>query len=169
MKYFDDISKFEELLKQDNSETYIVVTGGKLIDEVIQKSIEQNNKSVKVQKIIIFTSKPNYERNIQYINKHGGLICQVLYQFKSLIDELIKQIQNYESQQLNTSMESLSQNGSMVFNKACVGLNVVEMMKPNEKLIANIMKYFSFSSKIKEFPELNINFNRLTVEDNDQE
>ena len=57
----------------------------------------------------------------------------------------------------------------MVFNKACVGLNVVEMMKPNEKLIANIMKYFSFSSKVKEFPVLNINFNRLTVEDNDQE
>ena len=48
MKYFDDISKFEELLKQDNSETYIVVTGGKLIDDVIKKSIEQNNKSVKV-------------------------------------------------------------------------------------------------------------------------
>ena len=70
---------------------------------------------------------------------------------------------------MNTSMENLSQTDSQVFHQACIGLKVVEMTQSNDKLIANIIKYFTFSSRAKEFPKLNIGFNSLTVKDNDQE
>ena len=63
---------------------------------MIQAVIDQNKIKKKVQKIIIFTSPKNHERNLQLIKKYPGLVINVTAHFSNLTNGFAHVIEEIE-------------------------------------------------------------------------